>query len=37
MAASIARGEHIRWLFALFHRWGLNLLLDHRPAREVVI
>lgn len=26
-----------RWLFDLFHRWDLTLLLDARPAREVLI
>ena len=35
---SMARRERIyRWLFTAFHRWDLNLLLEHRPARDVLI
>src|SRR5690606_20463971 len=35
---SLARSDRVyRWLFDLFHRWDLNVLLDNRPARDVVI
>lgn len=31
------RGRIYRWLFDLFHRWDLNLLTLHRPARDIVL
>jgi uncharacterized iron-regulated membrane protein len=31
------RDRIYRWLFTAFHRWDLNLLLEHRPARDVLI
>lgn len=35
---SLARSDRIyRWLYDLFHRWDLNVLLDNRPARDIVI
>lgn len=35
---SVARSDRIyRWLYDLFHRWDLNILLDNRPARDLVI
>jgi uncharacterized iron-regulated membrane protein len=35
---SMGRSDRIyRWLFDLFHRWDLNILLENRPARNVVI
>ena len=32
-----AKRRTYRWLFDLFHRWDLNLLLDASPSREVLI
>lgn len=32
-----ARRRTYRWLFDLFHRWDLNLLLDASPARDLLI
>jgi hypothetical protein len=32
-----AKRRTYRWLFDLFHRWDLNLLLETRPTREVLI
>lgn len=35
---ALARSDRIyRWLYNLFHRWDLNILLENRPARDLVI
>ncbi len=35
---SMGRIDRIyRWLYDLFHRWDFNILLENRPARDVVI
>lgn len=35
---SMSRSDRIyRWLYDLFHRWDLNILLENRPARDLVI
>lgn len=31
------RGRIYRWLYTAFHRWDLPILLEYRPARDVVI
>lgn len=34
----MGRSDRIyRWLYDLFHRWDLNILLENRPARDVVV
>jgi len=37
LGESDARRRTYRWLFDLFHRWDLNLLLAASPARELLI
>jgi uncharacterized iron-regulated membrane protein len=35
---AMSRSDRVyRWLFDLFHRWDLNVLLDNRPARDILI
>lgn len=35
---TMTRSDRIyRWLFDLFHRWDLNVLLENRPARDMLI
>ena len=31
------RGRIYRWLYTAFHRWDLTFLLEHRPARDILI
>lgn len=31
------RGRLYRWLYNLFHRWDLGILLDNRPVRDLLI
>ncbi|MEL1251149.1 PepSY domain-containing protein [Aurantiacibacter gilvus] len=37
LAQSDSRRRTYRWLFDLFHRWDLNVLLETGPARDVLI
>ncbi|MXO60903.1 hypothetical protein GRI89_15275 [Altererythrobacter salegens] len=37
LSQSDSRRRTYRWLFDLFHRWDLNLLLSTSPARELLI
>lgn len=37
LGESDSRRRTYRWLFDLFHRWDLNLLLDAPPARDLLI